>query len=683
MARKALAKAILSGIALFVTGCATADDGRDVVFGSEENVPAADRARASWTSQELVTFEDEREFRRYLSDVWRAGRARGEWWAMLSSDRRGGGGEQTLTVTGSRIPPRNASITNVQEAGVDEGDIVKQIGQFLLVLQDGRLFAVDTQAGDGRDLALTDRINVYRDVAAERGGGTWYDEMLVHGDRIVVTGYSYREAASELSVFRLQPDGRLVREGTFFISSNDYYSTSNYATRLVRGNLVIYTPLRLTEGRPGRRQLWPVVRRWRPAGEDRGRGRPLFDASQIYRPLLDSREPAIHTISVCPLAAEAAGVDLECRSTAFVGPASGLIYYSPQDAYLWLIPTYEDEEHLVDETRCSAGRPALDDVVRTLIYRIPLTGEGPLVLAVRGAAPDHFAVQVREDELRALVRSPSMRCSDEQERPGFFTYLRVPLGAFGPALREPHADSYRPLPGISFDYTHRTAHRFTDTHLIYAPLGRSHFFREEDRPRPSEAIVVPVQRPGEARRLSVPHNIIRAEQAGNDIVFTGYADEKGLSVSFVDVDGFRIASTHRFAGRRESEGRSHAFNSLIAGDGSGFMGLPTVPRQDGEERVSWRSRASDVSFLAVDGGGRLRPLGHLVRGIDYDDGDQDGVAGYECEVSCVDWYGNSRPIFTDGRIFALAGAELIEGRVEDGRIREVQRLNIALEHPPR
>ena len=56
----------------------------------------------------------------------------------------------------------------------------------------------------------------------------------------------------------------------------------------------------------------------------------------------------------------------------------------------------------------------------------------------------------------------------------------------------------------------------------------------------------------------------------------------------------------------------------------------------------------------------------------------DGIPGYSCEVSCIDWYGNSRPIFTDGRVFALTGTELIEGRIVEGEIREVQRLNIAL-----
>jgi hypothetical protein len=60
-----------------------------------------------------------------------------------------------------------------------------------------------------------------------------------------------------------------------------------------------------------------------------------------------------------------------------------------------------------------------------------------------------------------------------------------------------------------------------------------------------------------------------------------------------------------------------------------------------------------------------------------------GVAGYTCEVSCIDWYGNSRPIFTGGRVFALTGTELVEGRLERGRIREIGRLSIAGPTRPR
>ncbi|MDJ0278667.1 hypothetical protein QLH51_17885 [Sphingomonas sp. 2R-10] len=47
------------------------------------------------------------------------------------------------------------------------------------------------------------------------------------------------------------------------------------------------------------------------------------------------------------------------------------------------------------------------------------------------------------------------------------------------------------------------------------------------------------------------------------------------------------------------------------------------------------------------------------------------------KASCVDWYGNARPIFLRGRIFALMGYELVEGRLQAGRIAEVARTDFA------
>lgn len=46
-----------------------------------------------------------------------------------------------------------------------------------------------------------------------------------------------------------------------------------------------------------------------------------------------------------------------------------------------------------------------------------------------------------------------------------------------------------------------------------------------------------------------------------------------------------------------------------------------------------------------------------------------------CRASCVDWYGNARPIFVRGRIFALLGYELVEGKLDDGSLRETRRIN--------
>ena len=51
-----------------------------------------------------------------------------------------------------------------------------------------------------------------------------------------------------------------------------------------------------------------------------------------------------------------------------------------------------------------------------------------------------------------------------------------------------------------------------------------------------------------------------------------------------------------------------------------------------------------------------------------------------CIASCVDWYGNARPIFLGGRVFALMGYELVEGALAGGRISERRRVDFSPGH---
>ena len=46
-------------------------------------------------------------------------------------------------------------------------------------------------------------------------------------------------------------------------------------------------------------------------------------------------------------------------------------------------------------------------------------------------------------------------------------------------------------------------------------------------------------------------------------------------------------------------------------------------------------------------------------------------------ASCVDWYGNARPLFLEDRILALLGYEIVEGRLWNGRIEELRRVSFA------
>lgn len=154
------------------------------------------------------------------------------------------------------------------------------------------------------------------------------------------------------------------------------------------------------------------------------------------------------------------------------------------------------------------------------------------------------------------------------------------------------------------------------------------------------------------------------------MVFTGYRDQRGLSVSRLDLSAApRVADTLVMEGRFETEGRSHAFNATMQQDGSGALGLPTATYTEDANRLPWESDDSDVTFLTFDAAGRFGFAGTLARGTEPD-------PSYTCEVSCVDWYGNARPIFIAGRVFALTGAQLAEGELRDGRIHELRRLDL-------
>ncbi len=186
------------------------------------------------------------------------------------------------------------SITNNQEAGVDEGGIVKAWGDYLVVLRRGRLFTVCLGDQDMQPVSMVD--------AFPPGGstGTWYDEMLIHDHTVVVIGYSYEAGATEIGLFNLLDDGTIRYQDTFYLRSNDYYSGRNYASRLVHGRLVFYMPhsirrFSIRNGEVRVRSRLPSLRRY--DGHVRGVGwNELLETSDISVPTGPVGSPTLHTV---------------------------------------------------------------------------------------------------------------------------------------------------------------------------------------------------------------------------------------------------------------------------------------------------------------------------------------------------------------------------------------------------
>ena len=114
----------------------------------------------------------------------------------------------------------------------------------------------------------------------------------------------------------------------------------------------------------------------------------------------------------------------------------------------------------------------------------------------------------------------------------------------------------------------------------------------------------------------------------------------------------------------QGDQRTHGFFYRQDTVDEGIVGLPIVSERS-------RHGGPDAAVLYLRNRAlRLNPLGTLVSNAStsFDDA---------CKASCVDWYGNARPIFIGERVFALLGYELVEGRVDAGAITERRRADFA------
>jgi hypothetical protein len=540
------------------------------------------------------------------------------------------------------------SVTNVQHAGVDEGGIVKVHGDHLVVLRRGRLFTVAIGDPVLRPISAADAFGPDIDPS-----GTWYDEMLIGNGTIVVVGYSYQRGGTELGLFDIDRSGRLSYRATYHLRSNDYYSSRNYASRLIGTRLIFYSPLYLSLDQEDPFASFPALRKWRK-GAGKQDFRRITAATQVYAPLdpdPDVYSLALHTVTVCDLARR----ELDCEATVVMGPPGHVFYVSPGSVYVWA----SDWHHHDSEP----GRQQ----PRSLVYRMPLDGSGPSVLRASGSPVDQFSfLESGDGRLNVLVRSEGSGDGmwNAEVASGDVALLRVPLTSFSDGAESAPRSAYRALPrpeGYTFQ------NRFVGDFLLY---GTGSGWGEPEERRGGTLYAVRYHAAAPTERLRLAHGVDRIEVLGRDAVVVG-TDGQDLHFSPVRLaHGSVPAVAPRYTRKRAAQGelRSHGFFYKPQGDDSGLLGLPIREQgRPGYEHLFHDSAA--VLFLRNDAL-RLSELGALAAR-------PEGSADDGCRASCVDWYGNARPLFLKNRVFALLGYEIVEGELEGGRIRELRRVSFA------
>lgn len=540
------------------------------------------------------------------------------------------------------VASADESITNVQHSGVDEGGIVKLHGSHLVVLRRGRLFTVAIGDGALKPVSAVDAFAPDIDPS-----NTWYDEMLVSENTIAVIGYSYERGGTEVGLFNIDGVGNLSYRSTYHLRSNDYYSSRNYASRLIGNKLIFYTPLYLYYGSENPFQQFPAVRKWHK-GATSAEFQRIVSATRVYRPERDlelNYGSALHTVTVCDLA----DGGFKCEATGVLGPAGRVFYVSPDAVYVWVTDW---------NFRGSQSR------MQSMLYRLPLDGSSPSALGVSGSPVDQFSfLQSDDNHLNVLVRADSVGEGmwGAEVTNGDVALLRVPLTSFSDGSQDASGSQYQTLPRPA-GYTFQN--RFVGDYLLYGTGNGWGYQQEIDR----TGLYAVRWANGEVHRLLLLHGVDRIEQLGNDAVIVG-TNGSDLHFSAVRLGQWpEVADRYTRKGASQGESRSHGFFYKADGADSGILGLPiSIPARPGYRHLFENS--SSILFLR-NTSLHFEEVGELTSRPDkaVDDG---------CRASCVDWYGNSRPIFVRGRVLALMGYELVEGTIARGRMQELRRLNYA------
>jgi hypothetical protein len=532
------------------------------------------------------------------------------------------------------------SITNVQHAGVDEGGIVKLHGNHLVVLRRGRLFTVNVGDGELNAISAVDAFGPDIDP-----GATWYDEMLVSGDTIAVIGYSYQRGGTEVGLFNIDTQGHISYRSTYHLRSNDYYSSRNYASRLIGSKLIFYAPLYLSPEMEDPFASFPAVRRWHKGATPQEFKR-IVSATQVYRSegqLTTDYGLALHTVTICDLA----NGGFDCKATAVVAPPGRVFYVSLDAVYVWTSSWIYQQ----GQTR-----------TRSQLFRMPLDGSGPSALGVMGSPVDQFSfLQSQDQHLNVLVRSDASGDGmwAGEYAAGDVALMRVPIADFSDGSEAVPPTMYRKLKkpeGYTFQ------NRFVGDYLIY---GTGSGWGNPQKNENSNLFLVRWAR-GDSHQLLLPHGVDRIEQMGGGAVIVG-TDGSNLHFTAVRLgDWPEVASRYTRKDASQGELRSHGFFYKPDNEETGTLGLPiSTPSRPGYRHL-FDSSAS-ILFLRNESLS-LHEIGAL-------DSKPETAVDDKCRASCVDWYGNARPLFLRGRVFALLGYEIVEGRIDANQIRELRRVN--------
>jgi hypothetical protein len=658
---------ILVATATMLTGCNLFSSKKEnspgststasVTCGGEGQSPCAPTPTPSWMTGKMASFTSEEQWRLYMQTTL------SKMTSSRSYSNAAPAADMAADSMSADSPASNETITNNQEAGVDEGGIVKNIGEHLVILRKGVLTLVSiSQPGNPiktASMPVASTPDLEKDV--------WYDELLVRGNVIIVTGFRFNLSqtdsavphtggAVEINTFILE-SGELRRVQQLWLEANDYFSGSNFATRLIKDDLTLYMPFNAVTWTD--QGLQPSIPRHftRESGGFRA-GSNLVDWANIWFPPEFPASPTLHVVTKCRVSADA---KLDCLSKALIGSGAEQYYVSANNIWLWSYPWLFkfDIAQMIPEVHSVKGwgNPIdqfsfreSDDSIHVLTFD-ERTERGS-IYDVDNSLPDE-ATSISEESPRS--ESPVIHDS-------VVNLLSIPLAAFDEVGNQTLGGIQVLKVAQEKGWLQVLRQRWVGEKIVVALATQLHTLPSDAvKIRTALHVVSSVNKNSKwiewreeisrIERLDVEH--VAVFGAAQNVTNT----EFNASIVTIAEDPKTLASV-ALANMNEGESRSHGFFWKPSENGGGRFGLAVI--NDGE--TGWFGNGvSNVAWFGVSKDWSLTK-----QGITSSAGKREDT----CASSCVDWYGNTRPIFLGTRIFALMGHELVEVQFQENTASE-------------
>ena len=551
---------------------------------------------------------------------------------------------ERIFVTGSRISDSDL-ITNNQEAGIDEGGIVKKLGNYLLVLRNGTLYSIALREGGRDSLQVVDMLLAAED---DSGRGVWYDEILALDGRIVLLGYG---GGTQLIGFSIDDSGRLHRRWHYTLNGNDYFSDNNYGMRLLGDRLIFQQTLSIDSSAD---IAWPE---WRRGNEPLQLARPLLENYQILFPGLMSDTPDLHLLLSCSLPLLEQG-DFACDAAGVLSDSSSELYVTESTAYLAL-SGWNDELYLEPDFVSWGFSSRLNDSQlqthrQTWLARFDLINFGtPELARVQGELRSQFWLKELDGDLHVLSNTGYGEDANVLlHRVGRQDFTHTGQSLIAPRTTMP-GEVHGPARLTSKAAYVVQAANNDDVMSVTSSVSMSILDLHQDG----------------ITQLELEFEPDRLETIQEHLLVTGHTNNQLKFVLLQDQAKPYLLDQLALYGFQQSEHRSHAFNFGQPATGRTVFGLPVITQAAANNDTSdYIDRVSDLLLIDMSEN-RLQMLGLV-------DMASHAKPEPKCELSCFDWYGNARLFFVGERIFALSADQLVELRLVSNAVQKVAQIRL-------